>query len=118
MRPTGKVRWHFTMSLDGFVAGPNTAGRGLIDALADPTVADWVPAAGPRRSELVALDVDDVAEDANVVVLTIRRSKLTRKPKARSGRRAWFSSRHVPGASLAGLDRRFSDQNRSRFPGC
>ena len=46
----GKVLWHFTMSLDGFVAGPNHAmdsmtgfshRRGLIEEYAETTGAVW-----------------------------------------------------------------------------
>jgi integrase len=36
-----------------------------------------------RRSELVALNVDDVDEDADGLVLRIRRSKQTKMPKAK-----------------------------------
>lgn len=41
----GKVLWHFTMSLDGFVAGPNHAMDWMTGFSLRPRAAMW-----PRRS--------------------------------------------------------------------
>ena len=69
-----------------------------------------------RRSELVTIDVDDVAEEAAGLILGIRRSKPTRKPKVRfegfPTHRIQRSARYEHG----GLDRRFRYRNSSSFP--
>lgn len=71
---SGKVLWHFSMSLDSFVAGPNqemnwlmddlTNRPGLIDEYVTTTgavlgvepVGTWPPPAGPARTAATGTD--------------------------------------------------------------
>ena len=72
-----------------------------------------------RRSELVALDIEDVTEDADGLSWSPSEDqKLTKRPRARSGSFVRIASRHLPGASVASVDRRLRHRHRPRFPGC
>jgi integrase len=70
-----------------------------------------------RRSELVALDINDVAEDADGLV-TIRRSKTDQEAE---GETRVFRTDRIPPrarAGVASVDRRLRHQYGARFSGC